>query len=420
MIAMKYLRLSVIIIAAAGWFCFADGILTIKTTKDDALYKVSQKAVFAVTSTAAVDIEYTLTLDGKDVLGSGKMSVSDKPARIEGTLDSPGFLRCTIKYTDPQTKKLAYAVAAAGFEPEKIVPAFDDVPEDFDTFWNDRKAELACIPMQPVMEKIASADAGIEIFDVKVRCIGMPVSGYYARAADAQAGKCPAILFMQGAGVSSAGTIRITDYVKSGFIAMEINAHGLPNGEDKAYYEQLNTGKLFNYRHWGKESPYTSYFTGMFLRAVRALEFLKSQPQWDGKVLVAYGSSQGGAQALAAAGLDGDVNIIMTGVAAMCDHSGVINGWPRMVLVEKDGSYNKQVSESTRYIDCVNFARRTKAYGIFTVGFIDEVCRPTSVYAAFNSYGGGKEMINEPLMTHAFPQTHSDAVKAKILARIRD
>ena len=419
MTAMKCFRPSVFVIALAACMCFAEGVVSIKTTRPDALYDISQKAVFGVTSTAPIDIEYTLTLDGKDVLGSGKMSVSDKPVRIEGTLDKPGFLRCTLKYKNPQTNAVEYAVAAAGFEPEKLQPAFDNVPEDFDAFWDERKKELACIPMEPVMEAAKSADAGIEIFDVKVRCIGMPVSGYYARGVDAKEGKCPAILFVQGAGVGSATTGRITEYSKLGFIAMEINAHGIANGQSKAYYDELNTGKLFNYKHFGKESPYTSYFTGMFMRVMRALEFLKSQPQWDGKILVAYGSSQGGAQALAAAGLDSDVNIVMAGVPAMCDHSGMINGWPLTVPVEKDGTYNKQISESTRYIDSVNFARKSKAYGIFTVGFIDNTCRPTSVYAAYNSFGGvDKQMINEPLMAHAFPQPHCDAVREKILRLI--
>ncbi len=396
----------------------ADGLLSIKVARDNAIYRISERAVFEIAGTSGIDFEYTFTLDGSSVIESGKSKTGEKPVRVAASLETPGFLRCTVKYTNPETKKLESCAAAAGFDPQKILPAFDAVPDDFDSFWDERKAELAFIPQQPVMEKIASSDAAIEIYDVKVRCIGMPVSGYYARAVDAEAGKCPAILFMQGAGVSSAGTSRITEYAKLGFIAFEINAHGLPNGREKAFYEELNTGRLFNYRHWGKESPYTSYFTGMFLRVFRALEFLKSQPQWDGKILVVYGSSQGGAQALAAAGLDGDVNIVMTGVPAMCDHSGKVNGWPRMVLMEKDGNYNKQVSESTRYIDCVNFARRTKAYGIFTVGFIDDVCRPTSVYAAYNSYGGEKQIINEPLMLHAFPADHAATVKEAILRRI--
>lgn len=411
----REIKFCVLITAVIACFCLAESIVTVKTTKEDALYSLSQKAVFAVAAAQSLDFDYTLTRDGKDLRGSGKMTAGQEPVMIEGSLDEPGFLRCTVKYVNPQSGAVEYAVAAAGFEPEKIKPGFSDVPDDFDAFWSERRAQLACIPMEPVMQSVTSADPDVEVFDVQAACIGMPISGYYARPVNTAKGKCPAILFVHGAGVTSARTGNVTKYADLGFIALEINAHGIPNGKDAAYYEGLAKGKLLNYRYFGRENQYTSYFTGMFTRVMRALEFLKSQPQWDGKVLIAYGSSQGGAQALAAAGLDEDVNMILTGVPAMCDHSGVINGWPLMVPLEADGSFNKQISDASRYIDCVNFARKSKAYGLFTVGFIDNVCRPTSVYAAYNSFAGRKEIINEPLMAHAFPPSHGDAAMAKIL-----
>ena len=73
----------------------------------------------------------------------------------------------------------------------------------------------------------------------------------------------------------------------------------------------------------------------MFLRLVRALDFLTSRPEWDGKHLIVIGHSQGGGQALAAGGLDPRVTLIASGVPAICDHSGRaagrINGWPKLV-----------------------------------------------------------------------------------------
>jgi cephalosporin-C deacetylase-like acetyl esterase len=405
-------------IVMAVCICRAE-VIGLKTDRDNAMYNISETAMFEVSSTAGIDFDYELTLDGGPKLAGGTMRVEDKPIKIEGTLDKPGFLKCTLKYTDPESGKIVQLIATAGFDLEKIKPAFDDVPYDFDSFWMERKAELACIPMEPVMKKIASSDPNIEIFDVQIKSIGLPVSGYYARPINAKVKSSPAILFVQGAGVNSASAGWITQYANLGFIALEINAHGLPNGKDSSYYDNLFSGKLSSYWEWGKESPYTSYFTGMYIRVIRALEFLKSQPQWDGKVLVTYGSSQGGSQALAGAGLDSDVNIVMASVPAMCDHSGIINGWPRFVPIEKDGTYNKQISDASRYVDSVNFSRRTNAYGIFIVGFIDTTCRPTSVYAAFNSFKGDKEMINKPLMTHTFPYEDSELVKRKILARVK-
>jgi cephalosporin-C deacetylase-like acetyl esterase len=152
----------------------------------------------------------------------------------------------------------------------------------------------------------------------------------------------------------------------------------------------------------------------MFLRTFRALEFLKAQPEWDGKNLVVYGSSQGGAQALAAAGLDKDVSFLFAGVPAMCDHGGVVCGWPRLVPKDKEGHYDRQILNASKYVDCVNFAQGTTVPALFTVGFVDNTCRPESVYAAYNSYAGPKKIINEPEMGHAIPARHKKAAKREI------
>ena len=44
------------------------------------------------------------------------------------------------------------------------------------------------------------------------------------------------------------------------------------------------------------------------------------------------------------------------------------------------------------YFDGVSFARRAAAPALFSVGLMDMVCPPSTVYAAFNaSRGGGQE-----------------------------
>ncbi len=389
------------------------------TDREDAVYELNEQAGFVINSDTPIDCKLTFTFDGAQELKTASVSVAAEPVTSYASLKEPGFLRCILEYTDPETGETKNLAAAAGFEPEKIKPAFEKTPKEFTEFWNERKRRLKFIPINPIMVPVEAGDEDLELFDIKLDCIGKRVRGYYAKQKNALNGKCPAILFLQGAGVYSARKGSVTEYAREGFIALEINAHGVPNGRSREYYAELYKGRLYNYKHWGKESPYTSYFTGMFTRVVRALEFLKNQPEWDGKNLVAYGSSQGGAQALAAAGLDSDVNIVMAAVPGMCDHSGKINGWPRIVPREPDGSYNEQISKAAAYLDCVNFVRQAKARAIFTVGFIDNVCRPTSVYAAYNSSPNQKEIINEPLMGHKFLKKHREYAKTRIIDLVK-
>ena len=136
------------------------------------------------------------------------------------------------------------------------------------------------------------------------------------------------------------------------------------------------------------------------MRLYRALEFLKSRPEWDGKTLIVLGSSQGGGQTLVAGGLDSDISLLLAGVPAMCDHTApVINrkaGWPQLLRglnAQKDKATWDKVVRSSQYFDAVNFATRIKAPVIVSVGFCDVTCAPTSVYTAYNAIPGQTKQI---------------------------
>jgi len=170
-----------------------------------------------------------------------------------------------------------------------------------------------------------------------------------------------------------------------------------------------------DYRFEGRDSREKCYFTGMFLRLVRGLDVLTSQPEWDGKTVIVYGSSQGGYQAIVAAGLDPRVTFFGAGVPAGCDHTGMlanrIAGWPKLVPNGPDGKPDAKVVEASRYVDAMSFASRTKAQGcFFTVGFIDGTCPPTSVYAAYNAVTIPKQIYNDIPSGHANSRGASTAM----------
>ena len=49
--------------------------------------------------------------------------------------------------------------------------------------------------------------------------------------------------------------------------------------------------------------------------------------------------------------------------------------------------------ETSRYYDVVNFARRVTAPGLYSWGFNDETCPPTSMYSAYNVITAPKRLI---------------------------
>jgi cephalosporin-C deacetylase-like acetyl esterase len=397
--------------------------LTVTLDHPDALYQVGETATFTIQSTLNkqplddAEVQWAITKDGAVPIKAGKVKLVDGRGTLEGSLPEPGFLQCRVSFPTPNKSNLV-ALAGAGYSPLQIKPSLP-VPDDFDAFWAGLKKKLAAIPVNPRLTPVSGAATNTEAFDLQADSLGAPVSGYFARPTGAKPGSLPIILTVHGAGVRSANLGAATGWARQGFLALDINAHGLPNGRPDKFYADLASGDLKNYRLDGRESRDTVYFQGMFLRLVRALDFLTVQPEWNGRVVVVHGSSQGGAQALVAAGLDPRVTFYAAGVPAMCDHTGVVagrvNGWPNMVPLNAEGKPEARVVEAVRYYDSMNFATRAKAGGMVTVGFIDTTCPPTSVYAAYNALPGKKEIFNDPPSTHAVSAKASEAMRNAIL-----
>jgi cephalosporin-C deacetylase len=63
-----------------------------------------------------------------------------------------------------------------------------------------------------------------------------------------------------------------------------------------------------------------------------------------------------------------------------------------------DYTNKKEKIETSKYFDVVNFARFVKVPGWYSWGYNDNVCPPTSTYAAYNVIDSEKEL-------HIFQQT---------------
>src|ERR1035437_5653465 len=400
-------------------------LLTVSTERTNALYHKGEKVAFKIRlrhdqQGNDAEVQWSVSNDGMLPTWAGKLRLTDGGGTVPAELDEPGFLQCRVTFLTP-AKTMLQEVAGAGIDPLQIKPSLP-VPRDFDAFWSAQKKELAAVPINAKLTRMQAPHAEVECFDLQADCMGAPVSGYFARPTAAKPSSLPIILTVHGAGVRSASLSGPAGWAKEGFLALDINAHGIPNGKPDRFYAELADGELKDYRAKGRDSRDTVYFRGMFLRLARGSDFLRAQPEWDRRTLTVSGSSQGGAQAIVAAGLDSRVTFFAAAVPALCDHSGAvvgrISGWPKLVPTDADGKPDAKVLEAARYYDAMNFATRARAAGIVTVGFIDTTCPPTSVYAAYNALKGRKEIFNDPPSVHMVSPGAGAAMHNAILRHV--
>ena len=123
-----------------------------------------------------------------------------------------------------------------------------------------------------------------------------------------------------------------------------------------------------------------------------------------GKRIIVIGESQGGGQALAAAGLDHRVSAVVATVPAMCDWGGTLvdrkGGWPQPFERPANKDKMKQVLP---YFDTAHLLRNSKATIVVEIGLIDNTCPSTSVYAAINQAKGKVIIYPVPYREHSWP-----------------
>ena len=380
-----------------------------KTNCPNAWAKVGDEVRIAVTVESAEPGAFAAELLVNGV-STGKPQIFEfgKQAKNSTVPKTPGTVSviCTVldKNKKPMlNKRKRRIVGGLGVrvDPWKIRPGNPDCPADFDEFWAKQRAELDKVPVKATRTevKFSAKDAekypNVVCYDVKVDCAGgAPVSGYLCMPRDAKPKSLPAVVFYHGAGVRS--SIRQKSY-GSKAIAFDVNAHGIENGKPAKFYKALADGELKDYRHRGFDDHNHIYFVGMYLRVMRAMDYVKSLPEWDGKTLIVCGGSQGGAQTIAAAALDPQVTLAVPGVPALCDLGGRLAnrrpGWPIHFMSPPQRQSDPALIKEAAYVDGVFFAQRIKCPVFVTTGGIDNTCHATSVFAAFNSIPGRNKKI---------------------------
>ncbi len=310
--------------------------------------------------------------------------------------------------------KAGEEITATGFvvAPDQLEPV-TSYPKDFDEFWDRQKAELRSLKLKVKSVPLqVNVDSGYVCSDVEINCIGpKPARGYFARPENAASSSLPIVLYVHAAGVSGSWCLSkpetALDYAKmgKGALAFDLNAHGMLNGQPQEYYDGLEEGELNRYWEIGAENGDENYFRFMYLRLLRTLDFLCNQPEWDGKRIIVIGESQGGGQALVAAGLDQRVTAAVATVPAMCDFGRTLDdetgGWPNPYSFSNS---IEKMKATFPYFDAVNILRGSKATLVTEIGLIDYTCPAFGIYAAINQAEGEKITLVTPYRGHQLDQ----------------
>ncbi|MEP6619735.1 MAG: acetylxylan esterase [bacterium] len=339
---------------------------------------------------------YRILKNGAVQIGAGTLDFSTGTQKIETRMDVPGVI--IVEITPPANSAQAFGNNSTGgkgrvrlgaaVDPTHIRPV-EPEPADFDLFWRVKRDLLARVPMNVQVTQKESGIAGVDYYVVRMDNIeGAHIYGQLAKPS--KEGKFPAQMLLQYAGVYPLQREWVTQRAAQGWLVFNIEAHDLPGDMPQAFYDQ-QPSLIRNYNSIYNDDRDRNYFLRMYLGDYRAVEYLASRPEWNGKTLVATGMSMGGQQSLAVAGLNAKVTHIVIDVPAGGDVNAALHG--HMVGYPNWDSKNPQVAGTARYFDVVNFASRITAPTMMAIGFIDDVTPAIGQWTEFNQLRGTKEAV---------------------------
>ena len=271
-------------------------------------------------------------------------------------------------------------------------------PPDFDQFWADSLAQ------SPTGAATFTAhDAGltaIDTFDVTFPGFaGQPVRGWLHLPAHRDA-SLPCVVEYVGYGGGRGLAHERVLWALAGYAHFVMDTRGQGSGWSVGDTADPDAGQPAEagFMTRGIGSPETYYYRRVFVDAARAVDAARSHPAVDAARVAVSGGSQGGGISIAAAGLCDDLVAVMPDVPFLCNFRravAVTDAFPYGELVRYLHTHRDRIEPGfsvLSYFDGVSFAARATASALFSVALRDDICPPSTVFAAYNAYAGPKEI----------------------------
>jgi cephalosporin-C deacetylase len=297
-------------------------------------------------------------------------------------------------------------------------------PADFDAFWDETLAHTRKFPLNAHFSPVDVELKFIDVFDVTYNGYnGQAIKGWLLLPKNQASMGCIVEYIGYGGGRGHPYDWLLWANIGFAHLIMDVRGQGSTwrSGDTPDLETDGGNPQIPGFMTRGILSPRSYFYRRVFCDAVRAVEVARTHPSIDSRRIAVLGGSQGGGIALAVAGLVPDVAAVMPDVPFLCHirHATEITDSYPYAEIQNYCKIHREKIETVfttlSYFDGVNFATRAKAPALFSVGLMDEVCPPSTVFAAYNYYGGPKEIKVWPYNHHEGGETLQNTEKIRFL-----
>ena len=283
------------------------------------------------------------------------------------------------------------------------------VPDDLWPFWDRTLAEAQATELLATATLVDTGLTLVETYDVGFSGFGGTTVKAWLHLPAGATGPLPAVVEFVGYGGGRGLPHERVNWAVAGYAHFLMDTRGQGSAWSVGATpdpDTIGAPAHPGFMTRGIQSPDDYYYRRVFVDGVRAVEAVRRHPAVDGDRVVVTGRSQGGGISLAVAALVPDIAAAMPDVPFLCD-------FPRAITLKDADPYGEiarylrshrdqvdAVHRTLSYFDVAILGRRAVAPALFSVGLMDEITPPSTVYAAYNHYGGPKEMAEFPFNEH--------------------
>lgn len=301
-------------------------------------------------------------------------------------------------------------------------------PKDFDAFWERTRKQSEVFDLDLIITRMDFGLDQLETYDVTFNGYGgQPVRGWFIKP-KAHDELLPCVVQYIGYGGGRGLPTDWLLYPSAGFAAFIMDTRGQGSSwlvGDTADVPLDGSSPHFpGFMTLGVLDPQTYYYRRVFSDAYRAIQAVKEIPSVDAAKIAVTGISQGGGITIAMSGLVDGLTAVMPDVPYLCNYRravSITDEMPyheisRFLKIHRDKV--EQVFKTLSYFDGMNFAARAKAPALFSMGMMDPICPPSTVFSAYNHYKGKKQIEVYDFNLHDGGGSHHEIKQIKFLKNL--
>lgn len=282
-------------------------------------------------------------------------------------------------------------------------------PANFDAFWAATLAATRETPLNPTFSPVENGLQSIETFDVTFQGWGGQEIKAWLQLPRRREGQLPCVVEFIGYGGGRGVPVDWLLYASAGYAHLIMDTRGQGSAWRSGDTPDADAGGGPQYPGFmtrGVDQPKTYYYRRLIADAVRAVETARASTEIDPSRVAVAGGSQGGGVSLAVAGLGLDVAAVLADIPFLCHYrraTEITDAHPYAEIAHYLRVHHSRIDDVFRtlaYFDGVSFAARSAAPALFSVGLMDPITPPSTIFAAFNAYRGEKQIEVYPYGGH--------------------